>query len=135
MLSVITIYSKGGGKAGAHAFIPEADTIGSISFVLAQTYKHAGGRTFRRIHSNASMIGISRFAHLPSGSVLLRVADKVVLKGNFAELSSGTTSKFKELISEKKELLWAATVLNTVQRRGAENVNIVDMDGDDDADE
>ncbi|KAJ7213094.1 hypothetical protein GGX14DRAFT_393290 [Mycena pura] len=63
------------------------------------------------------------------------VADKVILKGNFAEFSSGTTSKFKELIGEKKELLWAVTVLITVQRRGAENVNIVDMDGDDDADE
>ncbi|KAJ7192601.1 hypothetical protein GGX14DRAFT_578036 [Mycena pura] len=132
---VITIYSKAGGKAGAHAFIEEADTIGSVSFVLAQTYEHAAGRTFRRVHSTSVMVGVSRFAHLPSGSILFRVPDKVTQgKQNFVELSSATTLKFKELLTEKKELLWAATVLNTVQRRGADNVNIVDIEEDDDVD-
>ena len=102
--SVITIYSKAAGKAGAHAFIEEADTIGSVSFALAQTYEHAAGRTFRRVHSTSVMVGVSRFAHLPSGSILFRVPDKVTQgKQNFVELSSATTLKFKELLTEKKE--------------------------------
>jgi hypothetical protein len=70
------------------------------------------------------MVGVSRFAHVPSGSILFRVPDKVTLgKQNFVELSSATT--LKELLTEKKGLLWAATVLNIVQRRGVDNVNIV----------
>ena len=129
------MYSKGGGKAGAHAYIQAADTIGSISFVLAQTYEHAKGRTFRRIHSATAMVGVSRFAHIPPGSVLFRVPDKVTQMNNFVDLSSASTLKFNELLREKKELLWAATVLNTVQRRGAKNVNIVDLDDDDDVDD
>ena len=129
------MYSKGGGKAGAHAYIQAADTIGSISFVLAQTYEHAKGRTFRRIHSATAMVGVSRFAHIPPGSVLFRVPDKVSQTNNFVDLSSASTLKFNELLREKKELLWAATVLNTVQRRGADNVNIVDLDDDDDVDD
>ncbi|KAJ7192825.1 hypothetical protein GGX14DRAFT_406037 [Mycena pura] len=56
------------------------------------------------------------------GSVLFRVPDKVTQTNNFVDLSSASTLKFNELLRDKKELLWAATVLNTVQRRGAGNM-------------
>ncbi|KAJ7189874.1 hypothetical protein GGX14DRAFT_580306 [Mycena pura] len=138
LAKILSMYAKGGGKAGAHAFIPQVDSIGPISFVLAQTYEHAGGRTFRRVHAGAAaMLGISRFAHAPAGSVLLRVPDTVTIKPNQlqVELSPATTVKFRELISEKAQLVWFTTVLNTVQRRGAGNVNIINMDADEDADE
>ncbi|KAJ7203238.1 hypothetical protein GGX14DRAFT_570120 [Mycena pura] len=137
LAKILSMYAKGGGKAGAHAFIPQADSISPISFVLAQTYEHAGGRTFRRVHAGAAaMLGISRFAHVPAGSVLLRVPDTVATKPNQlqVELSSATTVKFRELLSEKDQLVWFTTVLNTVQRRGVDNVNIIDMDADDDVD-
>ncbi|KAJ7206867.1 hypothetical protein GGX14DRAFT_366897, partial [Mycena pura] len=133
---VLSMYAKGGGKAGAHVFIPLADSINPISFVLAQTYEHAGGQTFRRVHGGAAaMLGISRFTHAPVGSVLLRVPDTVSIKPNQlqVELSPATTVKFRELISEKDQLVWFTTVLNTVQRR-AGNVNIIDIDTDEDAD-
>ena len=42
-ITVLTMYTKGGGNAGAHVFVPEVDNIGPISFILAQTYEHAGG--------------------------------------------------------------------------------------------
>ncbi|KAJ7201855.1 hypothetical protein GGX14DRAFT_571116 [Mycena pura] len=133
---VLTMYTKGGGKAGAHAFVPEVDNIGPISFILAQTYEHAGGRTFRRVHSGtAAMLGISRFAHVPAGSILLRVPDHVNTKNHFMEVSSATTAKFKQLMLEKNQLVWMTTVLNTVQRRGQGNANIVDLEIDDDVDE
>ncbi|KAJ7212984.1 hypothetical protein GGX14DRAFT_564031 [Mycena pura] len=133
---VLSLYAKGGGKAGAHAFISEADNIGPISFVFAQSYEHVGGHTFRRVHSGtAAMLGISRFAHIPAGSILLRVPDGVNMKQNFVELSSATTVKFKDLLGEKDRLVWMTTVLNTVQRRGADNVNIMDLDGDNDVDD
>ncbi|KAJ7198376.1 hypothetical protein GGX14DRAFT_666757 [Mycena pura] len=40
-------------------------------------YKHSGNRSFLRIHRSAQMLGISCFAHLASGAVLLRIADGV----------------------------------------------------------
>ncbi|KAJ7206608.1 hypothetical protein GGX14DRAFT_396994 [Mycena pura] len=51
------------------------------------------------------------------------------------ELSSATTVKLRDHLAEKHRLVWMTTVLNTVQERGADNVNIMDVDGDDDVDD
>ncbi|KAJ7510564.1 hypothetical protein B0H11DRAFT_1955287 [Mycena galericulata] len=64
--TVIPIYSKGGGKAGRHDWVEQVPGIGKISYILAQTFEHSGGCSFRRIHRVTSMLGVSRFVHLPS---------------------------------------------------------------------
>ena len=57
--------------------------VGKISYLLAQTFEHSGGRSFRRIHLASSMLGVSRFAHLSSGSILVRIPDQVKLTVNY----------------------------------------------------
>ncbi|KAJ7854101.1 hypothetical protein B0H14DRAFT_2580102 [Mycena olivaceomarginata] len=79
-------------------------------------------------------LGISRYAHLPNGSILLRIPDKVALKHNVAEVSSTMALKYKELQKEKNRLVSVVTMLNTVQRRGQPNANIADIEEEDDVD-
>ncbi|KAJ7181894.1 hypothetical protein C8R46DRAFT_1313521 [Mycena filopes] len=49
---VITMYSKNGGKAGAHAWVPTCDTIGSLSYLVVQLYQHS----YRQIGVRAQKI-------------------------------------------------------------------------------
>ncbi|KAJ7880549.1 hypothetical protein B0H14DRAFT_3434422 [Mycena olivaceomarginata] len=125
---------EGGGKAGKHDYVPSVDSIGRVSYVLVQTFAYSGGQMFQRLHSASAALGISRYAHLPTGSILLRIPDKVALKHNVAEVSSAIALKYKELQKEKNGLVSAVTTLNTVQRRGQPNANIADIEEDDDVD-
>ncbi|KAJ7206825.1 hypothetical protein GGX14DRAFT_567902 [Mycena pura] len=104
LAKVLSIYSKGGGKAGRHDWVPQVPGIGKISYILAQTFEHSGGRSFRRIHRASSMLGVSRFAHLPSGSILVRIPDLVKLTPVMAEVSRTTAILFKHLHIRKKGL-------------------------------
>ncbi|KAJ7195370.1 hypothetical protein GGX14DRAFT_377178, partial [Mycena pura] len=115
---VITIYSKGGGKAGRHDWVPQVTGIGRISYILAQTFEHSGGRSFRRIHRSSSMLGVARFAHLPSGSIILRIPDKVNITSSMAEVSRTTAVLHKNLQEELGGLVRMVTKLNTVQKKG-----------------
>ncbi|KAJ7867756.1 hypothetical protein B0H14DRAFT_3588043 [Mycena olivaceomarginata] len=131
---VITIYSKGGGKGGKHEYVPSVDSVGHVSYVFVQTFAYSGGRIFQRLHSASATLGISRYAHLPNGSILFRIPDKVTSKRNVAEVSSAMALKYKELQKEKKGLVLAVTTLNTVQRHGQPNANIADIEEEDDVD-
>ena len=125
---VLSIYSKGGGKAGRHDWVPQVPGIGKISYILAQTFEHSGGRSFRRIHRASSMLGVSRFAHLPSGSILVRIPDLVKLTPAMAEVSRTTAVLFKNLQDERSGLVQMVTTLNTVQKKGKGNINIMDVE-------
>ncbi|KAJ7318539.1 hypothetical protein DFH08DRAFT_819813 [Mycena albidolilacea] len=118
---VITIYSKGGGKAGKHEYVPSVDFIGHVSYVFVQTFAYSGGQIFQCLHSASATLGISQYAHLPNGSILLRIPDKFTFKCNVAE----------ELQKEKKGLVLAVITLNTVQQYGQTNANIADIEEED----
>ncbi|KAJ7229866.1 hypothetical protein GGX14DRAFT_553370 [Mycena pura] len=128
LANVLSIYSKGGGKAGRHDWVPQVPGIGKISYILAQTFEHSGGRSFRRIHRASSMLGVSRFAHLPSGSILVRIPDLVKLTPVMAEVSRTTAVLFKNLQDERSGLVQMVTTLNTVQKKGKGNINIMDVE-------
>ncbi|KAK7024874.1 hypothetical protein R3P38DRAFT_2778869 [Favolaschia claudopus] len=130
---VITLYARGGGKAGKHDYVASVDSIGRVSYALLQTFAYSGGgRTFQRLHSSTGNLGISRFAHLPSGSILLRLPDKVNPKQHLVEISSAMTLKYKELQKEKGGLIRAVIALNTVQRQGQASISAIDLEDDDD---
>ncbi|KAJ7222308.1 hypothetical protein GGX14DRAFT_388124 [Mycena pura] len=131
---VVTMYSKGGGKSGKHSWIPAATDIGKISYVVVQTYEHSAGRSFRRIHAASAPIGVSRFAHLSPGSVLVRIADTVNINNanGIAEISSRTAVLLKDLQKEKVGVVRMVTALNTVARAGKSNINIMDLEEEDD---
>ncbi|KAJ7458018.1 hypothetical protein B0H11DRAFT_1738037, partial [Mycena galericulata] len=120
-----------GGKAGRHDWVPQVSGIGKISYILAQTFEHSSGRSFRRIHRASSMLGVSRFAHLPPGSILVQVPDKVKLTAAMAEVSRNTAILLQTLKDELPGLIRMVTKLNTVQRKGKGNVNILDIEEED----
>ncbi|KAF7363116.1 hypothetical protein MVEN_00664000 [Mycena venus] len=57
------------------------------------------------------------FAHLPTGSIILRISDQVKLKGNMVEVMPATALKYKEL-----------------HDGGKANTNVMDLEEEDDVD-
>ena len=80
-------------------------------------------------------VGVSTFAHLSSGAVLVRVANTVVVTERAAEISKKTAAMFVELVGEKEALMRMKTILTTVQRKGRANINILDIVEDDGVDD
>ncbi|KAJ7444958.1 hypothetical protein B0H11DRAFT_1930745 [Mycena galericulata] len=102
----------------------------SCPYILAQTFEHSSGRSFQRIHRASSMLGVSHFAHLPPGSILVQVPDKVKLTA-VAVVSRNTAILLQTLKDELPGLTRMVTKLNTVQRKWKGNVNILDIEEDD----
>ncbi|KAJ7191259.1 hypothetical protein GGX14DRAFT_579109 [Mycena pura] len=132
---VLTIYSKGGGKAGRHDWVSQSTNVGQISYAVVRAYEHSGDRSFRRIHHSAAILGLATFAHLPSGAILARVPERVKVTERNAEVSKKTSALFAELLREKTALLRMVTVLTTVQRKSGVKINVVDIEEDDGVDD
>ncbi|KAJ6617205.1 hypothetical protein B0H10DRAFT_1797924, partial [Mycena sp. CBHHK59/15] len=134
---VITMYSKNGGKAGAHSFTQSCESIGALSYLFVQTYEHAYRRQFKSAHSRDSALGTVRFVHLPSNSFLAIVPleendpNSVKAFTSHIEIGLRTYKVFEALMAEKELLCKAVASLNTVRRKGKANVNIVDVAEDD----
>ncbi|KAJ6471521.1 hypothetical protein C8R45DRAFT_1165330 [Mycena sanguinolenta] len=135
---VITMYSKNGGKAGAHSWAPTCDTIGALSYLLVQLYQHSYGRQFKYTNRNYAALGTLRFAHLPWNSFLFLLPQAGGAVANFqnqVEIDQTAQRIFAELIAEKEPLAKAVASLNTVRRKGKANVNILEIEEEEETDE
>ncbi|KAJ7834881.1 hypothetical protein B0H14DRAFT_2590625 [Mycena olivaceomarginata] len=56
------------------------DSIGSLSFIVAQVYEHEFRRRFSTIHQADALLGTIRFAHLPVGSFLVLLPKDEAIK-------------------------------------------------------
>ncbi|KAJ7197304.1 hypothetical protein GGX14DRAFT_375313 [Mycena pura] len=130
---VIALYSKAGGKGGRHDWVPQLENIGQLSYAVVRTYQHTGSRSFRCIHRDVAMIGVSMFAHLASGAILVHIEDTVSVNERGADLSKKTAALYVELQNEKSAVMQITTALTTVQKESA-NVNILDIEEDDGVD-
>ncbi|KAJ6601654.1 hypothetical protein B0H10DRAFT_1823662, partial [Mycena sp. CBHHK59/15] len=54
---VITMYSKSGGKAAAHAWTETCTSIGSLSYIAVQMYQHSYRRQFKMTHQRDAALG------------------------------------------------------------------------------
>jgi hypothetical protein len=127
------MYSKNGGKAGAHAWVPTCDTIGALSYMVVQVYQHSYRRQFKLVNRNYAALGTLRFAHLPSNSFLFLLpqgkdTEAVKVFRDHVEIGVMAQRVFDELRAEKEMLGKAVASLNTVRRKGKENVNILEME-------
>ncbi|KAJ6620031.1 hypothetical protein B0H10DRAFT_1792426, partial [Mycena sp. CBHHK59/15] len=130
----LTMYSKGGGKAGAHAWVPTCESIGSLSYIAVQTYQHSYHRQFKITHHHNAALGTMQFAHLPSNSFLVRLptgADTVKMFRDHVEIKVGAHKIFDELMMEKEVLAQAVASLNTVRCKGKANFNLLEVAEDD----
>lgn len=95
--SVISIYKKMSEK---HAWIPEATTIGEISYIAVQAYEQSRGRLFSMTHATIpGRIRGSLFAHVPPVQfiALLPGSDQAKKGGDFVELTESSFAIWKEI--------------------------------------
>ncbi|KAJ6545247.1 hypothetical protein B0H19DRAFT_1075591 [Mycena capillaripes] len=125
------------GKAGTHSWTATCETIGALSFVVAQVYEHEFRRHFKKIHNADVHLGIMRFAHLPVGSfvALLPKDEAVKSQHNHVEIGVSAYKIFEELTDGKEKLSKAVASLNTVRRKGKANIHIMELPEDDCIDE
>ncbi|KAJ7843406.1 hypothetical protein B0H14DRAFT_2359048, partial [Mycena olivaceomarginata] len=86
---VITMYSKNGGKAGTHSWVATTNSIGSLSFIVAQVYEHEFRSHFRTIHQADALLGTIRFEHLPVGSFLVLLFKDEAIKSFHTQMEIG----------------------------------------------
>ncbi|KAJ7473063.1 hypothetical protein B0H11DRAFT_2282601 [Mycena galericulata] len=133
---VITMYSKNGGKAGAHSWVPTYDTIGSLSYLVVQLHQHSYRRQFKFIDRNDAVLGMLRFAHLPPNSFLSLVPlddDLETVKEfrDHVEVSLRAQMMFEELSAEWEVLAKTVASLNMVRRKGMPNVSLLNVEEED----
>ncbi|KAJ7913468.1 hypothetical protein B0H13DRAFT_1612575, partial [Mycena leptocephala] len=132
---VITMYSKNGGKAGAHSPVDRCDSIGALSYLFVQTYENSFRRQFRNTRRSDLPLGtINRFAHLPSNSFLTILpagGTSVKIFSNHIEIGLRAYNIFQGLMAEKELLSKAVASLNTVRRRGKQHISLVEIPEDD----
>ncbi|KAJ7187518.1 hypothetical protein GGX14DRAFT_409122 [Mycena pura] len=109
--------------------------VHSVTWTQVLRRRRARGRSFRRIHHTAAILGISTFAYLLSGAILIRVPDGVKVTERSAEVSKKMIALFTDLLREKAGVMRMVTVLTTVQRKSGGNVNVLDIEEDDGVDD
>ncbi|KAJ7436725.1 hypothetical protein B0H11DRAFT_2255972 [Mycena galericulata] len=131
---VITMYSKNGGKTGAHSWVPSCDTIGSLSYMVVQLYQHSYRRQFKMQHRDYTALGTLRFNHLPSNSFLFLLSqddnEGVSIFREHVEVGLRATKIFEELSDERELLAKAVASLNMVRRKGKTNVSLLEIEDD-----
>jgi hypothetical protein len=95
---------------------------------------------FKFSNRNYAALGTLRFTHLPSNCFLfLLPQDKdAEAINNFRDhVGVGQRAQriFEELLAEKEKLAKAVASLNTVWQKGKANVNILEMDEEEEAEE
>ncbi|KAJ7150342.1 hypothetical protein C8R46DRAFT_1358417 [Mycena filopes] len=133
LVQVRTMYSRSGGKTGGHSWAETCETIGSLSFVVAQVFEHEYRRHFKIIHNADAHLGILRFGHLPVGSflALLPKDEGVKTFQTHVEIGFRAYKLFEEILSEKEGLARGVASLNTVRRKGKADIHILELPEDD----
>ncbi|KAK7058169.1 hypothetical protein R3P38DRAFT_3547667 [Favolaschia claudopus] len=139
---VVTMYSKNGGKAGAHSWVPKSECIGALSYILVQLHQHSYRRQFKYHDRNYRDLGTLRFTHLPSNSFLFLLpqgdsknAEPITEFRDHLEIGRKAYTIFEELDAERASLAKAVASLNTVRRKGKPNVNVVEIEEEEAEDE
>ncbi|KAJ7686963.1 hypothetical protein B0H17DRAFT_1136628 [Mycena rosella] len=132
------MYSKNGGKAGAHSLAHRCENIGALSYMIVQTYEHSFSRQFKNTRRCDLALGsFNQFGHFPSISFLALLpleedgTDGVKVFPNHAEIGLQAYKAFEALMAEREEVCKAVASLNTVRRKGKQNTSIVEVAEDD----
>lgn len=86
---MLTIYQRGGGKVARHGWVPEATSVGAISYVGMQTWaeipRRLGSQLFRSNSQKAtSHLELPRFTHLPAACFLYYIPSANIKLGENA---------------------------------------------------
>ncbi|THV04491.1 hypothetical protein K435DRAFT_649169, partial [Dendrothele bispora CBS 962.96] len=128
---VTSLYSKGGGKSGAHSWVSSVDRIGAVSYISTQIYQWSGRRRFSTVHADYGAVlgrGLRRFAHIPSHSFLVLLNDSTVtLVQDGAQVSDIAWKMYQDLKDECEAIFTAVKTLSKKQKgqggAGDEEIN------------
>ena len=113
------MYSKNGGKAGAHTAVTTAESIGSLSYICAQIFEYSGRRKiFHTVHQKYAMavgVGLRRYSHFPSHAFLVLVADSDISKTTNGLSVSTSAWKIFNDFSDQREAIRKA-VANLIKQ-------------------
>lgn len=110
---VLALYAKGGGKAGAHAWQSNSNSIGAISYLAMQVYEFTNGH-FRAVHVRNRALQVCSFALVPSDMFLITIPPACVARSSDRRtliLDGEGSSIFSQLSNEVARVGQAAKAL------------------------
>jgi hypothetical protein len=101
---VIAFYSKGGGKNGKHAAIPNVSNVAGISYVGVQVFQRMHRQIFRPVTSSTISFGTMHYQLLPSKSLLCRLSSSPQVKNDSIEIHADDLRIFDTLDNNVKTI-------------------------------
>jgi len=109
---IIALYSKGGGKNGKHAAIPNVSNVAGISYVGVQVFQRMHRQIFRPVTSSTISFGTMHYQLLPSKSLLCRLSSSPQVKNDSIEIHADDLRIFDTLDNNVKTIEAAAKLFS-----------------------
>jgi hypothetical protein len=120
LLTVLTLYERGGGKVAKHGLVFESSSIGSVSYIPMQIWKHHHQSKFRAACGPTRKLNLPRYAHVPAAAFLHIIPNTMVKEaegGEFLELSRlFNEDVYVKLSREKAKIMEAVRKLVGTRR-------------------
>ncbi|KAI1783947.1 hypothetical protein LXA43DRAFT_902571 [Ganoderma leucocontextum] len=131
LVLVLSVYSKGGGKNGKHAWVPSVDTIGATSYIPTQVYNHTFARTFTAAKRDAISRGRRKTYALVDSNTFLCLTHNPpkAVNGNL-ELSAQDIQLYRNLVEALPSIREAVKKLRA-RKRGQGGAGAEDEVSDD----
>ncbi|KAJ3538768.1 hypothetical protein NM688_g6473 [Phlebia brevispora] len=126
---VKALYTKAGGKAGRHADISDASTVGAISYVCVQVLEHRYLRQFGSIPKMMTQFWTKRYAHLSSNEFLCLLSTTPQPSNEGFSIGAADMEIFRQL-QDAKECLGEARRLFRQRGKRARAVQEEDEEQD-----
>jgi hypothetical protein len=123
-LLVLTLYSKGAGKAGKHSWVNKQKNLASVSNTLVQLWEHWMGRDFRSMPKCTAEHYAKRWAQVTSHQVLYVASANEKLEVQSDEvirLNSSLFNIWNVLHQDLKGIKLVVAELSRRRRKGDDN--------------
>ncbi|KAF7972553.1 hypothetical protein HWV62_17764 [Athelia sp. TMB] len=112
---VIALYSKGGGKNGKHAAVPDVSNVGAVSYTGMQIFEQMHRQAFRSITSETARFSTNFFQLLPPQNVLTRLVPAMTkLRHGALEICTEDLKLFSTL---SKEVVQVESAMKLFRKR------------------
>ncbi|KAJ7828434.1 hypothetical protein B0H13DRAFT_1656272 [Mycena leptocephala] len=119
LVSVLSVYSKTGGKNGKHAWVSDCSSITAASNIPMQVYEHmSGGRQFRTVSQALQHLSVPQFALVPSTSFLCLLSSAPEPINAGLRLSVSDSAHFKTINGRSADIATAVKSLTARKKSG-----------------
>ncbi|KAF8234771.1 hypothetical protein L208DRAFT_1260168 [Tricholoma matsutake] len=106
LITVLSMYSKTGGKNGKHAWVATTTHITLVSYIPMQVFEHMDSQQFHMVHRALQHLHLKRFTLLPSSAFLctLNSTPQQISGDQHIELASTDYKCFTELCMKTQHI-------------------------------